>query len=318
MIMIQGKGVSRGVVRGPLYFFQRPNTDIAKVVVADIEAEKQRLKEAQQKAIDQLNALAEKCREEAGDESAVLFETHAMFVEDEDFVDKIMETLAEEKCNVEYAVKVAGEDAAAQMAAMDDAYMRARAADWRDVYRRVINNLMGIAEGGIDSEEPVILCSDDLAPSETLQLDKTKILGFALSAGSSNGHTAILARTMGIPAICNMGAELKEELQGRVAYLDGETGQVVLDPDNLTIQVFKDKLEKQKKFKELMDTMKGKEDTTLDGRHINVYCNIGNPDDVTAVKNNSACSAPSSCIWPRATIRRKTRSLRRTKPSPPP
>ena len=286
MIMIQGKGVSRGVVRGPLYFFQRPNTDIAKVVVADIEAEKQRLKEAQQKAIDQLNALAEKCREEAGDESAVLFETHAMFVEDEDFVDKIMETLAEEKCNVEYAVKVAGEDAAAQMAAMDDAYMRARAADWRDVYRRVINNLMGIAEGGIDSEEPVILCSDDLAPSETLQLDKTKILGFALSAGSSNGHTAILARTMGIPAICNMGAELKEELQGRVAYLDGETGQVVLDPDNLTIQVFKDKLEKQKKFKELMDTMKGKEDVTLDGRHINVYCNIGNPDDVTAVKNN--------------------------------
>ena len=286
MVMIQGKGVSKGVVRGPLYFFQRPNTDIVKTTVSDIEAEKKRLAEAQEKSIEQLNALADKCREEAGDESAILFETHAMFVEDEDFVDKINETLEEEKCNVEYAVKVAGEDAAAQMAAMDDAYMRARAADWRDVYRRILNNLMGIAEGGIDSEEPVILCSDDLAPSETLQLDKTKILGFALSAGSSNGHTAILARTMGIPAICNMGAELKEELQGRVAYLDGETGQVVLDPDNLTIQVFKDKLEKQKKFKELMDTMKGKEDTTLDGRHINVYCNIGNPDDVTAVKNN--------------------------------
>ncbi|MBQ9617678.1 MAG: phosphoenolpyruvate--protein phosphotransferase, partial [Oscillibacter sp.] len=286
MVLIQGKGVSKGVVRGPLYFFQRPNYDIPKTKVADLAAEKARVVEAREKSSAQLYALADKCREEAGEESAVLFETHAMFCDDDDYVEAIETMLNDESCNAEYAVKEAGEQFAAMFAAMDDAYMRARSADVKDVTQRILNNLMGIAEGGIDSEEPVILCADDLAPSETLQLDKTKILGFALTAGSSNGHTAILARTMGIPAICSLGAELKEALQGRMAYLDGETGKVVLDPDNLTIQTFKDKMEKQRKFKELMAEMKGKEDVTLDGRHINVYCNIGNPDDVTAVKNN--------------------------------
>ena len=286
MVLIQGKGVSKGVVRGPLYFFQRPNYDIPKTKVDDLGAEKARVVEAREKSSAQLYVLADKCREEAGEESAVLFETHAMFCDDDDYVEAIETMLKDESCNAEYAVKEAGEQFAAMFAAMDDAYMRARSADVKDVTQRILNNLMGIAEGGIDSEEPVILCADDLAPSETLQLDKSKILGFALTAGSSNGHTAILARTMGIPAICGLGAELKETLQGRMAYLDGETGKVVLDPDNLTIQTFKDKMEKQKKFKELMAEMKGKEDVTLDGRHINVYCNIGNPDDVTAVKNN--------------------------------
>ncbi|MBQ9492621.1 MAG: phosphoenolpyruvate--protein phosphotransferase [Oscillibacter sp.] len=286
MVLIQGKGVSKGVVRGPLYFFQRPNNEIVKLKVTDLDAEKARVVEAREKSSNQLYALADKCREEAGEESAVLFETHAMFCDDDDYVEAIETMLNDESCNAEYAVKEAGEQFAAMFAAMDDAYMRARSADVKDVTQRILNNLMGVAEGGIDSEEPVILCSDDLAPSETLQLDKSKILGFALTAGSSNGHTAILARTMGIPAICGLGADLKETLQNRMAYLDGETGQVVLDPDNLTIQVFKDKMEKQKKFKELMAAMKGQEDVTLDGRHINVYCNIGNPDDVTAVKNN--------------------------------
>ena len=286
MVLIQGKGVSKGVVRGSLYFFQRPKAEIAKLKVQDIEGEKARVIEAREKSSNQLYALADKCREEAGEESAVLFETHAMFCDDDDYVEAIETMLNDESCNAEYAVKEAGEQFAAMFAAMDDAYMRARSADVKDVTQRILNNLMGVAEGGIDSAEPVILCSDDLAPSETLQLDKSKILGFALTSGSSNGHTAILARTMGIPAICGLGADLKETLQGRMAYLDGETGQVVLDPDNLTIQVFKDKMEKQKKFKELMATMKGQEDVTLDGRHVNVYCNIGNPDDVAAVKSN--------------------------------
>ncbi len=286
MILVQGKGVSKGVVRGPLYFFQRPKTDIQKLTVTDVEGEKARVAAAREKSSEQLYALADKCREEAGEETAVLFETHAMFCDDDDYVEAMETMIQDEKCNAEYAVKAAGEEYAAMFAAMDNAYMKSRAADVKDVTQRILNNLMGIAPGGIDSEEPVILCSDDLAPSETLQLDKSKILGFALSAGSSNGHTAILARTMGIPAICAMGADLKEEYQGRVAYLDGETGQVVLDPDTLTVQVFKDKFEKQKAFKELMATMKGQEDVTLDGRHINVYCNIGNPDDVAAVKNN--------------------------------
>lgn len=286
MILVQGKGVSRGVVKGPLYSYQRPNNEVAKLTVKDLEGEKARLAEAQEKSMDQLNALAERCREEAGDESAILFETHAMFVEDEDYVECIMETLDGESCNAEYAVKTAGEQFAAMFAAMDDAYMRARAADVKDVTQRILNNLMGVVDGGIDSDDPIILCADDLAPSETLQLDKSKILGFALRGGSGNGHTAILARTMGIPAICGLGDELKEEYQGRTAYLDAETGQVILDPDNLTIQVLKDKFEKQEKMKELMQTMRGQESVTLDGRKIKLYCNIGSPEDVSAVKAN--------------------------------
>ena len=174
MILLQGKGVSKGVIKGPLYFFQRPDTTVNKVEGADIEAEKARLAEAQAKSMEQLETLAEKCREEAGDESAVLFETHAMFVEDEDYVECIMDTLAEEQCNAEFAVETAGEQFAAMFAAMDDAYMRARAADIKDVTRRILNNLMGIVDGGIDSDVPVILAADDLAPSETLQLDKSK------------------------------------------------------------------------------------------------------------------------------------------------
>ena len=162
MILMQGKGVSKGVVKGPLYFFRRQDTTVVKTTVNDLSAEQARLQQAQEKAIAQLEALAERCREEAGDESAVLFETHAMFVEDEDFVECIQSTMEEEGCNAEYAVQAAGEQFAAMFAAMDDAYMQARAADIRDVARRILNNLMGIPEGGIDSDEPVILAADDL------------------------------------------------------------------------------------------------------------------------------------------------------------
>ena len=179
MITIQGKGVSKGIAKGPIYFFQRPNTTVVKTVVADIEAEKARLAEAQAASIAQLNDLAEKCREDAGQEMAILFETHAMFVEDEDFVECIISLIEEESCNAEYAVEQAGEQFSAMFAAMDDAHMQARAADIKDVAKRILNNLMGVVAGGIDSDVPVILAADDLAPSETLQLDKTKILGFA-------------------------------------------------------------------------------------------------------------------------------------------
>ena len=286
MILVQGKGVSKGVVKGKLYFYQRPDTTITKTTVEDTAAELRRLAEAQQKSIYQLEQLADKCRAEAGDESAVLFETHAMFVEDEDYVECIMEALNEEQCNAEYAVSVAGEQFAAMFAAMDDAYMRARAADIKDVTQRILNNLMGIVEGGIDSEEPVILAADDLAPSETIQMDKSKILGFATQGGSGNSHTAILARTMGIPAICGLGEALKPEYNGRLAYIDGETGQVVLDPDELTLSALREKHQKQQQMKELLLTMKGQEDVTLDGKHVKLYCNIGSPDDVAAVLAN--------------------------------
>ena len=286
MILVQGKGVSKGVVKGKLYFYHRPDTTITKTTVEDTAAELRRLAEAQQKSIYQLEQLADKCRAEAGEESAILFETHAMFVEDEDYVECIMEALNEEQCNAEYAVSVAGEQFAAMFAAMDDAYMRARAADIKDVTQRILNNLMGIVEGGIDSEEPVILAADDLAPSETIQMDKSKILGFATQGGSGNSHTAILARTMGIPAICGLGEALKPEYNGRLAYIDGETGQVVLDPDELTLSALREKHQKQQQMKELLLTMKGQEDVTLDGKHVKLYCNIGSPDDVAAVLAN--------------------------------
>ena len=286
MIMIQGKGVSKGVVKGPLHFFRRQDNTVTKYIAEDLAAEKERFAQAREKAVQQLGALAEKAREEAGDESAILFETHAMFLEDEDFTECILTTLEEEACNAEFAVQTAGEQFASMFAAMEDAYMSARAADIRDVSGRLLNNLMGLVEGGIDSEVPVILAADDLAPSETIQLDKSKILGFVTQGGSSNSHTAILARTMGIPAICGLGENLKKEYDGRIAYIDGETGSLFLDPDELTLLALKEKYDRQQEMKELLQTMKGQEDVTLDGRKVNVYCNIGSPEDVAAVLAN--------------------------------
>ena len=164
--------------------------------------------------------------------------------------------------------------------------MSARAADIKDITQRLLNNLMGVVEGGIDSDVPVILCADDLAPSETLQLDKSKILGFALQGGSGTSHTAILARTMGIPAICGLGDALTDEYNGRSGWIDAETGQIVLDPDEITLKGLEMKAKKQAELKELMQTMIGQEDVTLDGKKIKLYCNIGSPEDVAAVKTN--------------------------------
>ena len=286
MITIQGKGVSSGVVRGKLYFYKREEAVILNRKVEDLEAEKARFAKAQEQSIEQLNKLADKCREEAGEESAILFETHAMFVEDEDFVGCVMDTMESESCCAEFALQTAGEQFSAMFAAMEDPYMQARSADILDVSRRLINNIMGVSDGGINSDEPVVLAADDLAPSETLQMDKSKILGFVTQGGSGNSHTAILARTMGIPAICGIGDALKEEFEGRVAFVDGETGLLILDPDEITFNALKAKHEEQERRKILLSAMKGQEDITLDGKHIKLYCNIGSPDDVPAVLNN--------------------------------
>lgn len=285
MIVMQGKGVSKGVTKGKLYFYKRVDATVTDSPAADAAAEKEKFAAAQEKAIEQLTVLADKAREEAGDESALLFETHAMFVEDDDYAEGVLD-LIDEGYTAAYAVQQTGIQFAEMFRAMDDAYMQARAADIMDVSGRLVNILMGVAEGGIDSEEPVILAADDLAPSETIQLDKSKILGFATVNGSSNSHTAILARTMAIPAICGLGEALKEEYDGRMAYIDGETGQIVLEPDEITLAALNNKYEKQEELKELLQTMKGQEDVTLDGREIMVYCNIGSPEDMAAVKNN--------------------------------
>lgn len=286
MVVMQGRGVSKGIASGPLYFFRRSSAHAADTLAADAEVERVRIAAAQEKAVEQLNALADKAREEAGEETALLFETHAMFVEDEDYVECMMNALEEKQCTAERAVELAGEEFSAMLAAMDDDYMRARAADIKDVTRRILNNLMGVAEGGIDSQVPVILAADDLAPSETLQLDKSKILGFLTQGGSGNSHTAILARAMGIPAICGLGDALKAEQSGRMVYIDGETGQAAIEPDYVTLTAFQSKQEKQREMKELMEAMKGQPDVTLDGREIMVYCNIDSPEDVTAVQAN--------------------------------
>lgn len=285
MIVLQGQGVSKGIEYGDLYFYHRTNTQVTQQTVEDTAAEAQRLEEAKAKSIAQLEQMAEKAREEAGDSAAELFETHAMFVEDEDYTGA-MDELLEEGWNAEYAVQQAGEQFAAMLAEMDDPYMRARAADIRDVTQRLLNNLMGIVEGGIDAEHPVILAGDDLAPSETIQLDKSKILAIATQGGSGNSHTAILARTMGIPAVCGLGDALNESMNGHVAYIVGDTGELIFDPDADTLASLQVRQKAQQEQRELMRTMVGQEDVTLDGRHVKVYCNIGSPEDMNAVLTN--------------------------------
>ena len=286
MISIQGKGVSTGVALGPLYFYQRANTTLRRYEVEDREAEWERFKAAQAKAIEQLGVLAEKARAEAGDEAAMLFETHQMMCEDLDYEEAIEGFIKESGINAEAAVTDAGTIQAEAFAAMDDDYFKARAADVKDISGRIVGILSGVVQGGIDSDVPVILASDDLAPSETVQLDKSKILGFVTSGGSGSSHTAILARTMGIPAIIGVGDQLKEEYAGREVIVDGGTGTVVLDADQETRARLMKKRAEILKRQELLAQLKGQPNVTKDGQEIRIYCNIGNPEDVRAVLEN--------------------------------
>ena len=273
MITIQGKGVSAGVGVGPLYFYRRATAEIKRYTVEDTDAEWHRFKGAQTGAIEQLGVLAEQARKEAGDEAAMLFETHQMMAEDLDYEEAIEDRIVNQKMNAEAAVSDTSEQFAEMFASMDDAYMQARAADVKDVSQRILGILCGIVQGGIASDVPVLLCADDLAPSETIQLDKSKVLGFITAGGSGSSHTAILARTLGIPAIVGMGDALKPELEGRAAIADGSTGALVIDPDDDT----RDRLLKKRE---------GQANVTKDGKTIRIYCNIGSPEDVHAVQVN--------------------------------
>lgn len=286
MYTIQGKGVSGGVANGPLCFYQRGDHDVAKHEVADTEAEKQRFESARQTAMEQLKALYEKALAEVGEEGAELFEAHQMMLDDLDYVEGIQDLIDGEQVNAEYAVSQVAEQFAQMFASMDDSYMQARAADVKDISNRVIGILSGAVAGGIDSDVPVILAADDLAPSETVQLDKSKILGFVTQGGSGNSHTAILARTMGIPAVIGTGDALREDYEGKTAWIDGETGELFVEADEITHERLSKKHAKQRAMKELMDQLKGKENVTIDGRKVMVYCNIGSPDDVDQVLAN--------------------------------
>lgn len=285
MLTIQGKGVSSGIAAGPLYFFRRAGKDVARYAVADTEAEWQRFVSAQSRAMEELGVLAEKARADAGDEAAMLFETHQMMAEDLDYVEAI-QTAIQSGRNAEAAVSDVAAQFAGMFAAMDDEYMQARAADVRDVSGRIIGILKGLGEAGIDSDVPVILAADDLTPSETVQLDKQKLLGFVTAAGSASGHTAILARTMGIPAIIGVQDALRPEHEGREVIIDGATGEVVLEADPLVREAMLKKRAEQMAFKALLESLKGKENVTLDGQKIQIFCNIGSPEDVSAVKVN--------------------------------
>lgn len=286
MITLQGKGVSAGVGIGQLYYYHRATTEIKTYEVEDVEAEWQRFKDAQETAIEQLGVLAEKTRVEVGEEEAFLFETHQMLAEDLDYEESIESIIKDEKLNAETAVSRTSEVFAEMFASMDDEYMRGRAADVRDVSKRILDILCGVVQGGIDSDVPVIVAADDLAPSETIQLDKTKILGFVTSLGSGSSHTAILARTMGIPAIVGLGDALTEEYSGKNAIIDGATGAVIINPDKeVTAHMLKkrDELIEQRR---LLEQLKGEENITKDGKKIRVYCNIGEPEDVPSVLEN--------------------------------
>ena len=286
MITIQGKGVSTGVAAGPLYFYQRAKSTITRYQITDLEAEWARFKAAQAKAIEQLGVLAEKAREEAGDEAALLFETHQMMCEDLDYEEAIENGIKEELRNAEAVVTDVAAQFAEMFASMDDTYMQARAADVKDVSSRIIGILSGVVQGGIDSDVPVVLAADDLAPSETVQLDKSKILGFVTAAGSGSSHTAILARTMGIPAIVGVGDQLKPEYEGRSVIIDGGTGNVVVDPDDPTRERLMAKRAELIKRQELLNQLKGLPNESKDGQKVRIYCNIGNPEDVHSVLEN--------------------------------
>ena len=286
MITIQGKGVSAGVGVGPLYYYRRATTEIKRYTVEDTGAEWHRFKGAQTGAVEQLGQLAEQARAEAGDEAALLFETLQMMAEDLDYEEAIEDRITNQKMNAEAAVADTAEQFAEMFAAMDDSYMQARAADVKDVSQRILSILCGVVQGGIASDVPVLLAADDLAPSETIQLDKTKILGFITAGGSGSSHTAILARTMGIPAIVGVGDALKPEYEGRQAIADGSTGALVVDPDDDTRARLLKKREEQQRLQRLLETLKGQTNVTKDGKTIRIYCNIGSPEDVHAVQVN--------------------------------
>ena len=285
MITIQGKGVSAGIGMGPLYFYRRAKTEIPNYTVEDTNAEWLRFKGAQSVAIDQLGELAEKARVEAGDEAAFLFETHQMMAEDLDYEEAI-QGMIEDGHNAEYAVDTVAAQFADMFASMDDAYMQGRAADVKDVSSRILGILCGVVQGGINSDVPVLLASDDLAPSETIQLDKSKILGFVTSFGSSSSHTAILARTLGIPSVVGLGDQLDPIYEGRQVVVDGATGAVIVDPTEDVLADFTKKHEEQLAQQALLQQLKGQENVTKDGKSIRIYCNIGSPEDVDSVLVN--------------------------------
>ncbi len=288
MVVCQGKSVLKGIAIGKIYLYEKQEYVLEQKQVADAEAEVARFEAAKETAIGQLDDLYEKALAEAGEEQAMIFDVHKMMLDDGDYLDAITGLIRSEKVNAEYAVHTTGEQFAAVFASMDDDYMKARSADVKDISGRVIRILAGIGDGSIASEEPVILLADDLTPSETVSLDKSKILAFVTCNGSANSHTAILARSMNIPALVQTDVELLKEYHGMDAVVDGLDGKLYLDPEEAVLAELVQKKEACGRERAELEKLIGLDNVTRDGRKINVYANIGSPEDVDKVLLNDA------------------------------
>lgn len=288
MITLTGKSVFGGVAIGKISFYKRSEKTIKREHVEDTDAEYQRFKDAQKIALDQLKKLYDKAMADVGEANAMIFEVHQMMLEDLDYVESIENIIKTQNVNAEYAIATTSDNFAQMFASMDDAYMQGRAADVKDISERLLGILSGTIDSIVQTDEPSIIAADDLAPSETVQLDKDKVLAFTTMYGSSNSHTAILARTMNIPAIIGLGEALTQEYDGKMAIVDGFTGIMYIDPDEKTMEEMKAKQQKDLEQKALLEQLKGKENITKEGQKINVYANIGNVADLGAVLKNDA------------------------------
>ena len=286
MEKFSGKAIFKGTAIGKILFYSKNEQQVKREKIDDADAEIARYEKAKETAIQQLGVLHDKAVAEVGEDNAMIFEVHAMMLEDEDYNESVYNIIRNEGVNAEFAVATTGDNFSVMFAQMDDEYFKARAADVKDISERVITVLHGGAANGDLGDEPVIVVAEDLAPSETVQMDKSKLLAFVTRLGSSNSHTAILARTMNIPAL--IGIDIKEEWNGKNAIVDGKNGIFIVDPDVTTLQTYIEEKKKEEEAALLLQQLKGQPDETKDGRHIHLYANIGSVADVTNVLANDA------------------------------
>ncbi len=286
MTVLEGKSVFGGIAIGPILVMEKGENAVVRRAIEDTGAEISRFETAKEKAKEQLRQLYDKAMKEVGEANAMIFDVHQMMLDDLDYVESITNMIQNQKINAEFAVAATGDNFSEMFAAMDDAYMKERAADVKDISNRVISILQGRDSHEVNSDEPVILVAEDLAPSETVQLDKDKILSFVTRLGSTNSHTAILARTMNIPAL--IGVSFNVGMNGEMAIVDGFSGKMYVDPDEETLRDYRTRKEEEEKKKKLLLELKGKENVTKDGRKIQLYANIGGVADVVNVLANDA------------------------------
>ena len=285
-MVLEGKSVFGGIAIGHLSIYNKKENQVKREKITDVEAEITRFTDAKETAKEQLKGFYEKAVKEVGEVNAAIFEVHQMMLDDLDYVESITNMIRTQEVNAEFAVASTGDNFSQMFAAMDDDYMKERAADVKDISNRVISILQNAENGSVTGEEPVILLADDLAPSETVQLDKSKVLSFVTRHGSTNSHTAILARTMNIPAL--IGIEFSEDVNGKMGIVDGYTGTLYIEPDEETMKKYEAKKAEDENKKRLLLELKGKENVTLDGKKINLYANIGGVADVANALSNDA------------------------------